>query len=92
MKAAFPPIITSNTRILILGTVPSEKSLTRGEYYANPRNQFWHSSFWHSLLLPATNKGPFKVWIVFRECQLRSGFSPCLQIGHTSISGARIIR
>jgi len=41
MKEAFPPIISSTARILILGTMPSELSLERQEYYGNPRNQFW---------------------------------------------------
>ncbi len=40
-KQSFPPITTPNARILILGTMPGEESLARGEYYANPRNQFW---------------------------------------------------
>jgi len=38
---AFPPIISPNARILLLGTMPSELSLERQEYYGNPRNQFW---------------------------------------------------
>ncbi len=41
MKEAFPPITSSTARILILGTMPSELSLERQEYYGNPRNQFW---------------------------------------------------
>ncbi len=41
MKEGFPPVISPNARILILGTMPSELSLERQEYYGNPRNQFW---------------------------------------------------
>ncbi|MFO7585657.1 MAG: DNA-deoxyinosine glycosylase [Anaerolineales bacterium] len=41
MKQSFPPIATPDACILILGTMPGEESLARGEYYANPRNQFW---------------------------------------------------
>lgn len=41
MKEGFVPIISPTSRILILGTVPSEESLKRQEYYGNPRNQFW---------------------------------------------------
>jgi hypoxanthine-DNA glycosylase len=41
MLEAFPPIISPDARILILGTMPSEISLERQEYYGNPRNQFW---------------------------------------------------
>jgi hypoxanthine-DNA glycosylase len=35
------PIIDRNSRVLILGTMPGHESLAKGEYYANPRNQFW---------------------------------------------------
>lgn len=31
----------SLTEILILGTLPSDKSLAAGQYYANPTNDFW---------------------------------------------------
>ena len=40
-KAGLPAIVDSKSEILILGTLPSEKSLKKGEYYANPSNQFW---------------------------------------------------
>ena len=37
----FPPLCGENPRILILGTFPSPMSREKGEYYGNPRNQFW---------------------------------------------------
>ncbi len=45
MKSGFPPVIDQNTEILILGTLPSDKSIKAGEYYANPQNQFWKIMF-----------------------------------------------
>ncbi|WP_268846553.1 DNA-deoxyinosine glycosylase [Flavobacterium aestivum] len=38
---SFPYFINSNTEVLILGTMPGSVSLTKQEYYANPRNHFW---------------------------------------------------
>ena len=40
-KEGFPPIIDETSRVLVLGTLPSEESFRRKEYYGHPRNQFW---------------------------------------------------
>jgi hypoxanthine-DNA glycosylase len=36
-----PPLIDERSRVLILGSFPSEESLRRRQYYAFSRNQFW---------------------------------------------------
>lgn len=37
----FPPILGDSPRVLILGSMPSERSLREGQYYGHPRNRFW---------------------------------------------------
>jgi TDG/mug DNA glycosylase family protein len=40
-KIAFPPIADSNSRILLLGTMPGERSLSLQQYYGHAGNHFW---------------------------------------------------
>ncbi len=37
----FPPILGRAPRVLVLGTLPSRKSLEKQQYYGHPQNAFW---------------------------------------------------
>ncbi|MGN0789002.1 MAG: DNA-deoxyinosine glycosylase [Christensenellales bacterium] len=37
----FAPIVDADSKVLILGSVPSVKSVEQGFYYMHPRNRFW---------------------------------------------------
>lgn len=41
IKNSFPPISNPETEVLILGTLPGDRSILTGEYFAHPRNRFW---------------------------------------------------
>ncbi len=45
MKTSFSPLCHNNCTILILGSLPSELSLQKQQYYAHPRNAFWKIIF-----------------------------------------------
>ena len=50
LKSSFPPIAPDDARVLILGSLPGERSLAERRYYAHPQNQFWR------LLSPAVGR------------------------------------
>ncbi|MBI3239943.1 MAG: DNA-deoxyinosine glycosylase [Flavobacteriia bacterium] len=45
MKTAFAPIIDSESKILILGTMPGIRSLELQQYYGHTGNHFWKILF-----------------------------------------------
>lgn len=45
MKTAFPPIVTPESKVLILGTMPGLRSLELQQYYGHHGNHFWKILF-----------------------------------------------
>jgi len=77
---SFEPIGDKGATVLILGTMPSKKSLSEGEYYANRQNVFWRlmgelfgavpdMEYGHRQSILAA-KG-VAIWDVVRKCRRR---------------------
>ena len=41
LLTGFPPIVNSGANVLVVGSLPSRKSIETSEYYAHPQNAFW---------------------------------------------------
>ena len=78
MKTCFDPVIYPDSKILILGTMPGEKSLELQEYYGNRGNQFWRLLFTlfnegmtqdYNLKLDLLQRHRIAVWDVLEGCE-----------------------
>lgn len=76
--ASFPPIISGDSKILILGSVPGVKSLEMQQYYAHPQNQFWKIIFElfqedftadYSSRIEVIRKNHLALWDVIDTCE-----------------------
>lgn len=83
MKQGLPPVVGEEPGVLLLGSFPSEISLSRSEYYANPRNQAWrllgalfgaHAELAYSLRIEKLKARRVALWDVFQSCE-REGSS-----------------
>lgn len=76
MISGFPPIANSSANILILGSMPSVKSIEKGEYYGNKSNDFWpiissiYSTEFHTYQdkIDTALAHHIAIWDVFASC------------------------
>ena len=75
----FEPVFNENSKVLILGTFPSQKSRENGFYYGHPNNRFWKvMAAVYNDRLPETNvekkefllKNHVALWDVIYSCNI----------------------
>ncbi len=79
IKHTFEPIYNKDSKILILGSLPSVKSREEGFYYGHPRNRFWSvlSSIYNSKIPNTINEkimmlinNNIAIWDVIESCDI----------------------
>ena len=91
-----PPIVSSNTRLLVLGSFPGAASLARQQYYAHPQNQFWKilQAIWPaSPRLSSVESYEFRSnWLLDRGLGVWDVYAACERIGSldTAIRNAQV--
>ena len=88
----FPPLYNSESRILILGSLPSVKSREQMFFYGHPQNRFWRvlaQCFEDTVPESIDDKKAFlikyhiAVWDVIHSCDI-TGSSFCYRCPHIS--------
>jgi hypoxanthine-DNA glycosylase len=79
MLAGLAPVISPDTRLVVLGSFPGVASLAAQQYYGHPRNAFWRllSALWGEDLvaqpyvdrLAALARHRVGLWDVYRACE-----------------------
>jgi hypoxanthine-DNA glycosylase len=77
INTGFQPIAKANATILILGSMPGQKSLEQQQYYAHPRNSFWpimvqlfniDKELSYSQRKQLLNSNKIALWDVLKSC------------------------
>ena len=96
----FGYITDENSRVLILGSMPSEKSLEKSEYYAHPQNRFrrviaavaeskYDGSY--AQLIENLSKLKVALWDVIGECEREGSSDAAIRDAEPNdIAGLRI--
>ena len=79
------PLVSANTRLLILGSFPSVRSLAQQQYYAHPQNAFWRilQAIWPDSAYPisADSYQSRCEWLLARGLGLWDVYASCERQG-----------
>ncbi|MBQ6516027.1 DNA-deoxyinosine glycosylase [bacterium] len=87
---SFKPSIDSNSKVLILGSMPGVKSLEEQQYYAHPQNRFWKvmgvicheqnlSAFHYDKKLETLLKNKIALWDTIKSCKREGSLDSDIQ-------------
>ena len=95
MLTGFPPIIDERARVLVLGSMPSEASLRKGQYYAHPRNLFWRimgelvgfeADVAYDLRTAGLRDAGVGVWDVLHSCERIGSLDASIAVARDSMA------
>ncbi len=85
MLTGLPPLVSDQTRLLILGSFPGVASLAAQQYYGHPQNQFWRilQAIWPSSPFPAgVNSYQIRSeWLLARQLGVWDVYASCEREG-----------
>ena len=80
-----PPLVSTTTRLLVLGSFPSVVSLARQQYYAHPQNHFWPilQAIWPAspLVTSADSYEKRSMWLLDRGLGVWDVYASCERAG-----------
>lgn len=85
MLTGLPPLVSGQTRLLILGSFPGVASLAAQQYYGHPQNHFWKilQAIWPSNPME-TGADSYKIrseWLLSRQLGLWDVYAACEREG-----------
>ncbi|MDO8719484.1 MAG: DNA-deoxyinosine glycosylase, partial [Polaromonas sp.] len=85
MLTGLPPLVSGQTRLLILGSFPGVASLAAQQYYGHPQNHFWKilQAIWPSMPI-GTGEDGYKIrseWLLARQLGLWDVYAACEREG-----------
>ncbi|WP_237343033.1 DNA-deoxyinosine glycosylase [Vitreoscilla sp. C1] len=92
-KQSFKPIVGTEPKVMILGSLPGDASLQKQQYYAHPRNQFWRllgdccgvdlQSFEYADKIDYLQRMPLILWDVIDKAKRQGSLDSAIHQAHT---------
>lgn len=92
---SFDPVAASNASVLILGSMPGERSLAAEQYYAHPRNAFWKimqevagvdSTASYEERLQSLKRRGIALWDVLHSCHREGSLDTAIKRGSVKVN------